>query len=169
MPIAIRERNSVLAFAALAYFSGVHLPRIRPKSRAPLRTKEFLVGVLFTVGCASPVFVRMHSAAGSVSAFLVLGAFFAALAWLNCNAIDRWESAGSVGVLTMAFSLAAVGLLLAVAFLFHHPRISAMYLAGAASAALLGTLDVVRGRLTPLALRCAADLVLLTPMLCLFR
>ena len=53
MPFAARERNSVLAAAALAYFTSVHSPwRVtEPKFRFP---KEFLVGILFTMACAAP-------------------------------------------------------------------------------------------------------------------
>jgi hypothetical protein len=172
MPITIRERNSVLAFAALAYFSGVHLPGTRPKHKAPLYSKEFLVGVLFTAGCAFPVFARIHTAANldvSLWPFLIVAVYFATLAWLNCSGIERWESANGAGISSAAFSLAALGLLATLGFFSHQPRVSAQLLAGSSSAALLGALDVGRGRLTPLALRCAADLVLLTPMLCLLR
>jgi hypothetical protein len=171
MPSAVRERNSVLAFAALAYFSGVHLPRARPKTLALLRSKELVVGVLFTAGCALPVFARMHAVTSSISLwpFLILVIFFAALAWLNCCAIDRWESAGRVGVSIAAFALATIGLLSAIGFFFDHPRIFALFLAGSASAVLLAFLDRGRNRFTPLALRCLADLVLLTPILCFAR
>jgi hypothetical protein len=69
MPPAIRERNSVLAIAALAYFSGVHLPRARSKTLALLPSKELIVGTLFTAGCAVPVFARMQAVTNSPSRF----------------------------------------------------------------------------------------------------
>jgi hypothetical protein len=169
MPPAIRERNSVLAFAALAYFSGVHVPRVRPKTLAPFRSKEFIVGVLFTAGCAFPVFVRIHAAAGSLWPLLLLTVFVAALAWLNCSAIDRWESVECTGISSAAFALAAIGSLAALGFFLHQPRIAALIFAGSASAALLGLLDLRRSRITPLTLRCAADLVLLVPIFCLVQ
>jgi hypothetical protein len=172
MPPAIRERNSVLAFAALAYFSGVHLPRARPKTPALLRSKELIVGTLFTAGCALPVFVRPNAvtnSADALSPFLFVFIFFVALAWLNCSAIDRWESAGKATISTAAFALAAIGLLSALGFSFYHPHLSALFLAGSASAVLLGFLDLKRSRFTPLALRCLADLVLLAPILCFAR
>jgi hypothetical protein len=168
MPPVVRERNSMLAVAALAYFSGVHIPRVRPKLLAPFRAKELLVGVLFTAGCALPVFARIHEAVYSVVELLILGVFFAALAWLNCSAIDCWESAEDTGVSYAAFALAAIGLLAAIGFSVHQPRIAAEIFAGTASASLLGLLDLKRSRITPLTLRCAADLVLLAPILCLF-
>ncbi len=172
MPPASRERNSVLAFAALAYFSGVHLPNARSKTLALLRSKELIVGTLFTAGCAVPVVARIHPVAHFAIAlwpFLSLVIFFAALAGLNCSAIDRWESAGKATISTAAFALAATGLLFALGLSFDHPRISALFLAGSASAVLLGFLDLNRSHFTPLALRCLADLVLLTPLLCFAR
>ena len=169
MPAIFRERNSVLAFAALAYFSGVHVPRVRPKTLAPFRSKELIVGVLFTAGCAFPVFARIHVAAGSLWPLLLLPVFFAALAWLNCSAIDRWESVECTGISSAAFALATFGLLAALGFFLHQPRIAALIFAGSASAALLGLLHLRRSCITPLTLRCAADLVLLVPILCLAR
>ncbi|MGA8672692.1 MAG: hypothetical protein WB679_22645 [Terracidiphilus sp.] len=172
MPPAIRERNSVLAIAALVYFSGVHLPRVRSKALALLRSKELIVATLFTAGCAVPVFARMQAVTNSPISlwpFLFLVIFFAALAGLNCSAIDCWESAGKAAISTAAFALAAIGLLFALGLFFDHPRISALSLAGAASAVLLGVLDLKRSRLTPLALRCLVDLLLLTPILCFAR
>ena len=47
--------------------------------------------------------------------------------------------------------------------------IAALIFAGSASAALLGLLHLRRSCITPLTLRCAADLVLLVPILCLAR
>jgi hypothetical protein len=172
MPPVIRERNSILAFAALAYFSGVHLPHVRSKTLALLRSKELIVGALFTAGCALPVFVRLNAVANfaiSLWPFLFLFIFFAALAGLNCSAIDRWESTEKASTSTAAFALAATGLLSALGFSFYHPRISALFLAGSASAMLLGFLDLKRSRWMPLALRCLADLVLLTPIFCFAR
>ena len=93
MPVDLRERNSVLAVAALAYFTGVHsagkLPSLLPAWSRRLASKEFLVGILFTAGCAAPVLSRLHSAGGAADYWpvLVAMAFFAALAWLNCRSI----------------------------------------------------------------------------------
>jgi hypothetical protein len=52
---------------------------------------------------------------------------------------------------------------------YARPRPAALTAAAAASALLLALLDRIRGRLTPLALRAAADLVLLTPLVLLLR
>ena len=51
----------------------------------------------------------------------------------------------------------------------RHPRSAALIFAGLVSALLLALLDRMRKRMTPLALRAAADLVLLTPLLLFLR
>ena len=195
MPVAAQERDTVLAAAAVAYFTGVHsrggsssiagwLPIAL--SRRVL-SKELLVGVLFTAGCALPA---LNRAAAPVMLLLPL-LFFAALAWLNCAAIDAWENAsthpcrserGRRGnrveepasrpnrAISLAASLLALaGLLLALQLSSGQPRQAALIACGAASALLLGLLDRLRTRLTPLALRAAADLVLLAPLALLWR
>jgi hypothetical protein len=52
---------------------------------------------------------------------------------------------------------------------FVQPRIAALLLAGGVSSLLLGLLDRLRDRLTPVALRAAADMVLLMPLALLVR
>lgn len=168
MPLPIRERNSILGIAALAYFTGVHsagkLPSLLPAWSRRLTSKEFLVGILFTAGCAAPVFSRLHPI-GSLSAhwpFSLAAAFFAALAWLNCVAIESFESPIPAPMHPRALALALAGLVLVAGFTVIHPRAAALLLAGSASALLLAFLDRARHRLTPMALRIAADLALLT-------
>lgn len=183
MPMAARKCNSVLAAASLAYFARVHAgQRARPFLSA-LLTKELLVGVLFTVGCVLPAFGALRVAHGGLSP-LLCAAFFVPLAWLNCHAIDRWESEKSKSVdppvgmepptqwrrrgsFTAAWLLAGCGTVLAAGASWLHPRAAALLAAGAASALLLALLDRRRGRLGPVALRAAADFVLLTPALLL--
>lgn len=197
MPPLARERDSVLAAAALAYFSGVHSgPRAwqfplrwpRPFTGSLGPGKELLVGVLFTVGCVLPAWHRPHALDASGSAawfFWIPAAAFAALAWLNCSCITRWEAmdprvAGplasaqekmrawkrqSGASFVASLLLSCAGLMLAAAGAAAHPRPAALLAAGALSALLLAWLDLMRPRMTPLALRTAADLVLLTPLL----
>jgi len=50
-----------------------------------------------------------------------------------------------------------------------HPRQAALLVAGLGSVVLLALLDGLQARLSPLALRAAADLVLLTPLALLWR
>ena len=179
MPAPSRERDSVLGAAALAYFTGVHsfrLPSFRGTSERGLSgnsqviQKELLVGLLFTSACALPVFSRAavqgSLALWQLSASTVL---YALLAWLNCHAIDRWESRPSPlesGIPPVACTLSIAGLMVACIL---QPRPAALVAAGAASALLLALLDCFRGRFTPLALRVAADLALLTPLALLAR
>jgi hypothetical protein len=172
MPVAAREHNSVLGVAALAYFSGVHASQ---NSSSPARTgfsKELLVGILFTAGCALPALSRLSAITFGRPLWSILAAcfFFAALAWMNCSAIERWESAKRPGHIVIGGRiLALAGLALAILLFPIQPRLAALLAAGSTSALLLALLDRLRSRLTPLALRAAADLVLLTPLFLLAR
>ncbi|MGA2649257.1 MAG: hypothetical protein ABSF28_01980 [Terracidiphilus sp.] len=186
MPVAARERNSILVAAGLAYFSSVHagrsLSRFLSGLLAPLLTKETLVAVIFTAACALPTLGRgaASAPAHSASPMWSLGftmVYFTLLAWLNCHSIERWEfgeddSRGDHsrrrGTFSRAIGLGLAGLLLAAALSPNH-RIALLVASGAAAALLLALLDRLRGNLTPLALRAAADLVLLTPVPFLFR
>lgn len=186
MPVGVRERDSVLAAASLAYFTRVHAGRAgRAFWRARrILSKELLVGVLFTVGCALPAWSH-----GDWILLAAPVALFAALAWLNCRSIEAWES--KAGLQTTAsvphpFRLIAIGReaalfrpvfagiflagcgAIAAVFLFPlHPRAAALLVSGATGALLLAALDRCRNRLTPLTLRAAADLALLAPALVL--
>jgi hypothetical protein len=160
MPVAVRSRDSVLAAAALIYFSGVHSSARLPRWLRRLASKEMLVGLLFTAGCAAPTLSRLHSARWPVFTCLVL---FVALAWVNCAAIERWESSVNETVFRRAFVLGIAGVGASVAFLFLEPRASALACSIAAGALLLCMLDRTRTRVSPLTLRAVADLVLLTP------
>lgn len=158
MPAGIRQRDSLLAAAAMAYFTRVHSSRSQPL----FLTKELLVGLLFTAACALPAWCRSPAAIPMAPLFV----FFALLAWLNCHSIDRWESSTSrtSQILPPAPLLALAGLLLAACLAASQPRSAALVAAGAASALLLALLDRLHNRLTPMALRAAADLALLTPL-----
>jgi len=166
MPAGALERNSLLAVASLVYFTRVHTG-----SRLSLPvSKELLVGLLFTAGCALPAWSR--AAIPRHTLFLPLlfpVVFFTLLAWLNCHAIDRWEaypdSASRLPIFSLASLVALAGLLLSVFLFPTQPRSAALFAAGAAAALLLSLLDHLRNRLTPVTLRAAADLVLLTPLL----
>jgi hypothetical protein len=172
MPPGIRERNAALAVATLAYFSGTHIS-VRAYRRFPrLFSKELLVGILFTAGCAFPTLSRLPLAGNtgrSVPLFVAFG-FFALLAWVNCFAIDCWEAGISSSIAIGACILASSGLVLA--FLFSSTgkaNIAPLFVQGSIGALFLALLDRVRDRMLPLTLRTAADLVLLTPLLFLAR
>jgi hypothetical protein len=172
MPSAARERDSVLAVAALAYFTRVHSAGGETASGVSAKfvfaKKEMLVGVLFTAACGLPALSRAGVSGGQLTVTIL----FALLAWLNCFAIDRWESGDDVGsrhVFAAACGLALVGLVSAAVLVGAEWRCAALVLAGATSALLLAMLDRRRGSMTPLALRSAADLVLLTPLVLIFK
>jgi hypothetical protein len=177
MPVAARERNSVLAVAALAYFTRVHssrqVPGVGLSSLVPFFKKEMLVGLLFTSACALPALSRaLAQTSAPIWPLLPAAVFFAMLAWLNCHAIERWETddqAQHSSVFHLACLLALAGLLLASLTPNPQSHRAALVIAGAASALLLALLDRLRDRLTPLALRVSADLVLLTPLALLVR
>jgi hypothetical protein len=197
MSAVARQRGAVLAAAAAIYFVGVHACRGAARKAARmlprLASKETLVGVLFTVGCALPAWNRAPS---HPWALILPAAYLAALAWLNCAAITRWENASSFGsepgsatgadfnpegrfwvanvasaswVFACACGLALAGVVSAILLALENPQSAMLLGAGAASALLLAVLDRLRGRLTPLCLRAAADLVLLTPLVLLLR
>lgn len=163
MPADFRTRNSMLAVAALAYFSGVHLPR-RPRWFPALASKELLVGVLFCAGCALPALLRADAAGRN--ACLIAAAYLAAVAWLNCHAIDRWEAA-SERIAWKAGAVAMVGLLLSGVLFARHPAAAMLTAVAAASGLLLAALDRSRAWMSPLTLRACADLVLLAPVVLL--
>jgi hypothetical protein len=172
MPSAALTRNTVLGACALAYFSGVHTQTGRQRTTAPIRgsshflarldPKGFLVGLIFTATCALPVVWRLSKP----WPLALVAAYFVLLAWLNCHAIESWESGIADSHILKASSLLSIaGLALAVAMALFHSGVAALLATGAASAILLALLDRLGHRLTPLALRIAADLVLLAPAL----
>ncbi len=168
MPHKVRMHDSVLAAASLVYFTRVHTGR----RILPLLSKEFLVGVLFTLGCALPTWSRIApSQTASWLPLLVSTLFFALLAWLNCFAIDRWESQGErparSPVSTLALGVAAAASICSLLLSASSPRSTLLLACGAIAALLLAVLDRSRSRLSPVTLRAAADLVLLTPALLL--
>lgn len=184
MPLPARERNSVLAAAALVYFTRVHSRALfshavcapAPKySETPHSTlsafkfqafastipiKELLVGILFTAACVLPIWSRASSGA---RALLAPALFFAALAWLNCHLIESWESGANPSRQIPAL-VALAGFLLAATRAPSQPRSAALLTTGAISACLLLLLDRLRPRIAPITLRSVADLVLLTPL-----
>ncbi len=173
MPVAARQRGSILALAACAYLARVHAAEPRHRIRSPLPrlvSKELLAAMIFTAACALPAWNRAASHSLALISAII---FFAALAWLNCHAIDRWEDQSRApeksGIAMPACLLGLAGATMSLPLVSHHPRAAALLLAGAVSALLIAVLDQLRGRMTPLAMRAAADLVLLTPLALLWR
>lgn len=168
MPRALREHDSLLAAASLLYFTRVHAKR----RIFPLFSKEFLVGILFTLGCVLPAWSRADFFRSPWTwPLLAATAAFMLLAWLNCYAIDRWESPDArvtrLSTRTLGFYLAGASFACSAALAPLSVRCAIMAVCAAAGAVLLAILDLNRRRLTPVTLRAAADLVLLTPALVL--
>ena len=167
MPVAARGRNAALAAAALLYFSAVHTRKRIPTPQILklLFQKELLVGVIFTLACATPTYAIVE---GKPFQILPALACFIGLAWLNCHAIETWESnpgPTSTNTFRLAVLLATfIALTAALSAVLHQPRPAALLASAALSAALLALLDRHRARLSPLMLRTAADAVLLTPL-----
>lgn len=173
--LAIRQ-DSVVAVAAVAYFSGVHtrssLPGWIKQTAARLFSREFAVGAIFSAGCSLPVLsaLRTHGHTASWPRLLVLALFFALLAWLNVRAISDWEDtpfpAPTKRVGRLAGAIGAMGLSAAVLLAASGSEgMAAVLAAGSLSAGWLALLNRLRPRLTSLTLRIGADFVLLTPLL----
>jgi hypothetical protein len=166
MPRTLREHDSLLAAASLLYFTRVH-----SKHRIlPLLSKEFLVGVLFTLGCVLPAWSRaafLHPP--QIWPLLMTAILFMFLAWLNCHAIDRWESpdepSTGLSIVTLGLSLAGASSLCSALMAASNPRCAILIACGAVAAILLALLDRHRLRFSPVSLRAAADFALLTPAL----
>jgi hypothetical protein len=170
MPLAARERNSVLAVAALAYFTSVHSPW-RPRTAWFRVPKELLVGILFTAACALPVWARLPANLPGRFLLLYPVSAFMALAWLNCHAIEVWESGisqSSRQVTRLALGFCGITLITAgIAAGLRQPHAAALLTTAALAAALTAWLDWKARRIAPTTLRALADIVLLTPLLLL--
>jgi hypothetical protein len=193
---AARRDDLILFAAAAAYFFLVHL---RGRSIERWFPKELVVALIFASATAVPAYVRItlrpeptsvfHATpiANHFSAVLrLLATLFAALCWLNCVAIEKWETlAGPIRPtqrrdspaqmanptarwaqhhlrrISVAITLSA----LAGAVLLLRSNSAAAELCSAAglSSALFLALD--RAPLSPFHLRIAADAALLTPLL----
>ena len=139
-----------VALGVAAYLALVHVAAGGLR-RAP-GAKEFLVGVGFAAGVAVPLAADGPPA----GAWLPTAAAFAAVCWLNCRLIDRWESAAAgppwpeavlaAGVLVGSLALPAE-------------------VAPAVAGAVLGLLAVhLACRRAPRAARVLADVALLSPL-----
>ena len=182
-PAPLRE-DLVLAGCSLLYLICVHLPLRRGAGRGIPFPKELIVGVIFATACVIPTWSRLPLARAALLLPLCL---FAGLCWINCVAIEYWESTPAtrlhrsthwigrhfIAVTGMAAAIAAA----AVPFLFtigEHASfaLAAIYLSIAVSSGALAWLHQQRHALNALRLRAAADAVLLTPAIlipaCLF-
>jgi hypothetical protein len=137
--------GGVGAYLALVHAAAGGLRRVPA-------TKEFLVGVGFAAGVAVPLMADGPPPGEWLPA---VGAF-AAVCWLNCRLIDRWESATAGPPWPDALLAAAV-----VAGSVVLPAAVGLAVAGAAVALL--AVHVACGP-APRAARVLADVALLTPL-----
>jgi hypothetical protein len=171
MDPAPRLEDFILGAGALLYLLCVHLP-FSARRRAVLRLpKELAVGIIFASACVIPAWSRQPAERSLLLAPAVL---FAALCWLNCAAIEHWESPLPPAVAQIHratlwignnLSTACLGLVLPIQrgqFVY-----ASLDIAIAVSALLLLWLHGNRLQWTTIRLRSTADAVLLTPVVLL--
>jgi hypothetical protein len=164
MSVPARREDTILFLIALAYFITIHFwpPNLRVDF-----PKEFAVGSIFAAATAVPAWSRLQRHPLALIGAIIL---FAILCWLNCSGIERWENPErsqhrNFRFVLMAMMICSISGLLAA---YHsHSRATQLYAAEAVSAGLLLSLDSSQLKFTPIALRIAADLALLTPLLIL--
>jgi hypothetical protein len=145
----IFARGVWVAAAAIVYLGVVHT---LPAPVAPL--KEAMVAVLFALGATLAAWTHVRTLADVLTVV-----FFSCLCWMNCAAIEHWESGSrrwSVGVLAAGVGLAAL-----LCLYQQRPVLGA---AETASAFAFVLLDRSRMRLSADALRVLADVALLSPL-----
>ena len=185
-----RFEDTVLFSAALLYLVLVHEPRLGGTGAPGDRSsslgwktswlpKELAVGIVFAAATAVPAWSRLG--AGHRILFPAV-AMFAAVCWLNCVAIERWENLNPAGQVQsptshattrwtakhfrqMALTLAAISAALAFASIASNSGTLAIYLAVMSAALCLAAIDLFREKLSSLHLRVAADAALLTPLI----
>jgi len=174
MTSTARQADTLLFTLAMFYFCLVHVCGPAIERWLP---KELAVGVLFAAATAVPAWARL---AGHRSSLIPITALFAVLCWLNCTAIEKWEWPRLAVVQAHASTrwaqlhLPEISLFVALTatvagvhsiFFGSGSLMSILDFACALSAGLFLVLD--RSRLSTFHLRIAADVVLLTPLLCI--
>ena len=157
----------------MIYFILVHKPAGKPTAWLP---KELAVGIVFAAATAVPAWSRIEAGR---AALVPAVAIFAALCWLNCVAIERWENGPLPSVMRNSHlttrwaanhlreATLALGLTAALLAVWSRSTTTIVYLAAIGSAICLAVLDCYRGRFSIVGLRIAADAALLTPLLIL--
>jgi len=178
LPVALLLRGLLLLAAVVVYFFAVHGRKAAQGWRAApgwaashgwktrrgalppaVMTKEGTVGLLFALGASLAAWTNVRTLVDAAA----IGLFFA-LCWINCAAIQKWESHSWNTAADWPVRSAAIGVaLVAAALLWMHRPV----LGGAemASACAFVWLDRSEHRLSPEALRVLADVALLSPVL----
>jgi hypothetical protein len=162
LPAVLLRRGCVLMIVVVVYFAIVHgLAR-----RAPVVwSKEASVGLVFALGASLAAWTNVRTIADGAAI-----ALFFVLCWINCAAIQKWESGDfsraygrRIHLRRSAVSWGAVGVAVVAGVLLwmDHPILGG---AEMVSACAFVWLDRVRRRLSPDALRVLADVALLSPM-----
>ena len=171
-------RGGAMLAAVFLYLASVHC---LPARAGWIGLKEAMVAVLFALGTSLPAWGQIRTAHDALTVVL-----FSMLCWLNCIAIEQWESdTGRLGIIAREekrlpgrsvvaqskkdgfarLPVAPIAGIIAVAGMavLHHDR---PILAGAESASLfaLVLLDGLHHKLSRDALRVLADVALLTPL-----
>jgi len=138
-----------IGLAVVLYFALLHLGVFQ-------KTKEAAVAVLFALGATLAAWSSVHTAA-DIGAIVL----FSCLCWINCVAIEKWESPGE-SRLPIAFAAGFVALAAGTLLLFSSRPVLGG--AVAASALCFVILDRARGRFSRDVLRVLADAALLSPL-----
>ncbi|HEV2273612.1 MAG TPA: hypothetical protein VGR96_05570 [Acidobacteriaceae bacterium] len=172
-----------LSVFALLYLLLVHVAgRFARIGRSGWLPKELAVGVLFAAATAVPSWSRMGRYPDLAKERLAVAVvLFAVLCWVNCVAIEKWETVRPVAFdrlpraakhpstrwacthLQFIVSIFALSSM-AAAFLAPTSGLRDIYLAALLSSGFLLALDARRSAFTPFSLRIAADAALLTPL-----
>ncbi len=179
-PEALRDDSWIALFTFL-YLFVVHRKANPLPANAPRLPKELAVAALFAAATAVPAWSRLGGGGDSVGlgkeqlAPAVLS--FAALCWINCVGIEKWETSDPppargnphattlwAGVHLRSIVTMIALFFIAAALLAPSRGLMAVYLAALLSSGLLFALDARSAHLSPLHLRIAADAALLTPL-----
>lgn len=153
LPRAYLNAGFGVAAATAAYFAAVHVARAtRLLDRG---VKEAVVGAVFAAGAALPLVAEEVPCPQWLPGTVA----FAALCWLNCALISRWEDGVERG--PPAWVPLAAGVV-AVATALGAPLTVAGAVIG--SVAALAALAVLHSHLSVRAARVLADVVLLSPL-----
>lgn len=138
--------GAALGAGVVLYFALLHLGIFQ-------KTKEAAVAVLFALGATLSAWPNVRTLA-DVEAI----ALFSCLCWINCVAIEHWESESEWPVAEVAGAIAVVATVLLSS---QRPVIGG---AVAASAVCFVLLDCAHRRFSKDALRVLADVALLSPL-----
>jgi hypothetical protein len=159
LPPRVFQAGLALTLAVCVYLACVHLGPKWP-------CKELAVGVVFALGTCIPVWAE----AGEFRFPMLLRcALFAGLCWMNCLAIDHWESQFRSGSPALRLCLVGIGITAALLAISAEWRYEPIYVSVFLSAAALGVLERLSRSFSRDVLRVTADLALLTPLLFLVR